>query len=135
MLFAKWYKKGKIMGLDMMLYRKRLSDPDNEKEIMYWRKANAIHEWFVQNVQNGMDECNPHEVTQNQILELRNLCQEVLEDYTVAEELLPTTQGFFFGSTEYDEWYFMNLKSTVDAFDEILEDSEADDIFIYQSSW
>ena len=123
------------MGLDMMLYRKRLSDPDNEKEIMYWRKANAIHEWFVQNVQNGMDECNPHEVTQNQILELRNLCQEVLEDYTVAEELLPTTQGFFFGSTEYDEWYFMNLKSTVDAFDEILEDSEADDIFIYQSSW
>ena len=28
------------------------------KEVMYWRKANYIHNWFVENIQNGSDDCN-----------------------------------------------------------------------------
>ncbi len=28
-----------------------------EFHIGYWRKANAIHNWFVQHVQDGKDEC------------------------------------------------------------------------------
>jgi hypothetical protein len=28
-----------------------------ETTVAYWRKANAIHSWFVQNVQDGVDEC------------------------------------------------------------------------------
>ncbi len=26
-------------------------------EVMYWRKSNAIHKWFVDNVQGGVDDC------------------------------------------------------------------------------
>ncbi len=25
------------------------------EEVLYWRKANAIHQWFVENVQGGED--------------------------------------------------------------------------------
>lgn len=36
-------------------------NPEKVKEITeevgYWRKANAIHGWFVDNVQKGNDDC------------------------------------------------------------------------------
>ena len=31
-----------------------------ELEVGYWRKANAIHKWFVDHVQNGQDDCGQH---------------------------------------------------------------------------
>lgn len=33
-------------------------------EIAYWRKANHIHKWFVDNVQYGVDDCGTYEVTE-----------------------------------------------------------------------
>ena len=35
--------------------------------VAYWRKANAIHQWFVQHVQNGQDDCNEYHVTREQL--------------------------------------------------------------------
>ena len=37
------------MGLDMWMTRR----PREEDEVAYWRKANAIHQWLVDNVQWG----------------------------------------------------------------------------------
>ena len=73
-----------------------------EAEVGYWRKANAVHDWFVKNVQDGEDDCKSYYVSREKLEELRSLCQRVLDDREQARELLPTTQGFFFGSTEYD---------------------------------
>lgn len=122
------------MGLDMMLYRRNENGTPGE-EVMYWRKVNAIHNWFVQNVQDGVDECEPHEVTIENLKTLRDLCATVLENRHLAEELLPTTSGFFFGSTEYNEWYFDGLADTVNVFDDLLAEAAEDEIFIYRSSW
>jgi hypothetical protein len=44
----------------------------------YWRKANAIHAWFVQNVQNGEDDCGTYDVSREQLQELRDLCASAL---------------------------------------------------------
>ncbi len=53
---------------------KRISEP-----VGYWRKANAIHRWFVENVQDGEDDCDYHrEVTAEDLEELRDLCIEVV---------------------------------------------------------
>jgi hypothetical protein len=125
------------MGLDMMLYRKNSSSDNQEDltEVMYWRKANAIHNWFVENVQDGIDECEPHDVTVDQLKELRDLCYEVLKNPERAENLLPTSSGFFFGSTAYDEWYQNYLKNTVEELNLVLEDATETDTFVYQSSW
>ena len=46
---------GAYDGLDMMLCHQ--NDDETHEEVGYWRKANAIHGWFVRNVQNGKDDC------------------------------------------------------------------------------
>lgn len=37
-------------------------------------------------------------------------CEQVLQDHSLADELLPTQSGFFFGGTDYDDWYFSDVK-------------------------
>ena len=82
-----------------------------EESAMYWRKANAIHKWFVDNCQEGEDDCRYAYVELGQLKELLDLCKEVQKDHSKAEELLPTQSGFFFGGTDYDEWYFKKIKA------------------------
>lgn len=72
-------------------------------EIMTWRKANQIHQWFVDNVQDGDDDCKRYFVSLDKLRELVTLCQVVAQNHAKAEELLPTQEGFFFGSYEYDD--------------------------------
>lgn len=113
-----------IMGLDMFLYGVEYhseydDEEDNDKsyyvitEEIYWRKANQIHKWFVSNIQNGVDNCAMYYVSKKSLYELKELCEKVLENKNLANKLLPTVSGFFFGSVEYDEWYFKDLEYTV----------------------
>jgi hypothetical protein len=117
------------MGLDMML----VHDGD---EIGYWRKANQIHRWFVQNVQNGVDDCGKYKVTKEHLIQLHNTCNEVLNDHSLAEELLPAQSGFFFGNTDYDDWYYNDVENTKRIINYILEFQSycLDDLY-YCSSW
>jgi hypothetical protein len=99
----------------------------------YWRKANQIHNWFVETVGNGIDECQKMFVNRESLEELRNLCNQVLTDHSLADEHLPTGSGFFFGSTDYDEWYFKQLEHTLEIIDRCLVSKF--DYFEYQASW
>lgn len=137
------------MGLDMYLNAKHylLENIDLPQvprpikmivcEAIYWRKANAIHAWFVKNIQDGVDECLVYEVSHEQLKELQDCCKEVLANHEKAPELLPTQSGFFFGSTGYDEWYFEDLEYTIKAIDQTFKDFPESDwwSFEYQSSW
>lgn len=106
----------------------------------YWRKANAIHNWFVQNVQNGEDNCASYYVHREQLKELREACQAALMAYNAgnkdeAEELVSPTGGFFFGSTDIDDWYKQDLEHTVEVCDKCLSAKFEGFDFHYQSSW
>ena len=46
------------------------------EEAGYWRKANAIHGWFVDNVQDGMDDCKEYYVSREKLKELLGLVNE-----------------------------------------------------------
>jgi hypothetical protein len=150
------------MGLDMYLYKKTYvkhweHNGDNNykvevskagkpvnidpkkvtyivEEAGYWRKANQIHNWFVENVQNGKDECQESYVSREQLEELLWVCRIVKIDKEKAEQLLPTQSGFFFGGTEYDEYYYQDIDSTIEILEEALSDESADD-FAYRASW
>lgn len=51
-----------------------------EEQVGYWRKANQIHRWFVEHVQDGEDDCQyHHEVTREDLVELMQTCQMVIE--------------------------------------------------------
>lgn len=99
----------------------------------YWRKANQIHQWFVDNIGEGEDNCQKMFVPRDRLEELRDLCKKVLDDNSLAEELLPVAEGFFFGSYEYDEWYFGGLQETVEIIDRCLNSKF--EYFEYQASW
>jgi len=103
-------------------------------EVGYWRKANAIHHWFVENVQGGEDECHRHEVTRDKLKALKAVCEAVLEDRSKSVVLLPTRGGFFFGSTDYDEGYYQDINDTIEIIDRCLKlpDNWS---FEYCSSW
>ena len=105
--------------------------------VAYWRKANAVHKWFIDNCANGIDDCSPVRVTREQLVKLRDLAMQAVREPAMAGDVLPTQAGFFFGSTEYDEWYMEDMKNTVSQLDDILrstpEDSWVD--FIYHPSW
>jgi hypothetical protein len=99
----------------------------------YWRKSNQIHNWFVQNIQDGEDNCASYYVPLEKLEELKEVCIEVLAVPEKAEELLPNSSGFFFGSQEYDEYYFGDIQETIETIDRCIASGETD--FQYQSSW
>lgn len=141
--------KGKKLPIDL----KRLGYID--EDVGYWRKANQIHKWFVDNVQDGEDDGKYYYVDIDQLKELLELCKEVRqkarivngqikagENYEDGEwkpkyeegkiienaeeiaEILPTQDGFYFGSTEYDEWYMQDIYSTIEILEKILKEEE-----------
>lgn len=135
------------MGLDMYLYSgsdivdevdggytyKTVKD---RSEVAYWRKANAIHKWFVDNVQGGTDDCGTYEVTADKLDSLRKTVRSVLSGVVRPEDALPTEVGFFFGSTDYeDDWYLTGLRRTDEAINAALVEIEAGKKIYYHSSW
>ncbi len=138
------------MGLDMYLsIRKVGNDESKPVEIGYWRKANAIHRYMVGEdaYQDGEDNCKDFIIPASQMIHLRSICHMILkfaeekkknpdayrmldngiifetwEDY--AEFLLPTAGGFFFGDTEYNEYYLQDLRDTLEIIDKWREVSD-----------
>jgi hypothetical protein len=102
----------------------------------YWRKANAIHKWFC-DLDGGRDECQNIYVTEDNLRTLRALCQSVLLEPSIAEQILPPQSGFFFGSTDIDEWYMQDLKSTIEIIDNVIDRLTPDGYpeFWYRASW
>lgn len=123
-----------LFGLDKYISKDMFSGLTIGFPVGYWRKSNQIHNWFVAFVQDGIDDCKKYIVYRDKIEQLRDTCMEVLADNSKAEELLPNAEGFFFGSQEYDEYYFGDLQATVEMLDRALLLPENYDLY-YQSSW
>ena len=113
-----------------------------EVEVMYWRKANAIHQWFVNNIQEGEDNCQTYYVTHSDLHDLLKIIDTILKTENkekqgeLIDELLPPQSGFFFGSNEIDEWYFEDLKATQNTLTNFLniEENKRFELY-YHSSW
>ncbi len=116
-------------------------------EVKYWRKANAIHKWFVDNLQGGVDDCRmdlSYSITLKQCEELRDLCYKAVNSKH-PEKYLPTCSGFFFGSIEYDDNYMEDLDDTINFLERVIgattseDGSEYYDLnvvnMVYSSSW
>ena len=117
-------------------------------EVGYWRKANHIHNWFIQNCAykdecgNPIDDCRPIEITVDKLEKLLDTCKKVLADHSLAESLLPTQSGFFFGSVDYSEYYFGEIERTIEIIEPVIEfitykleiDSYIWEVY-YQASW
>ena len=128
-----------LKELGETITRNNSMSKQTEYKVAYWRKANQVHNYFVQKCANGENDCKPVYVELGDLKELVSLCKEVIEDPKKAEAKLPTTSGFFFGSSKYDEYYKQDLEYTVEQLEPIikfLESEEGKDYeAIYEASW
>ena len=117
------------------------------EDIGYWRKANQIHTFFVQECQGGVDECQLTKISQKKLNKLMSLCKQALALKEVylndgiiqgkgCEEILPTQSGFFFGGTEFNEWYFQDIEETIEIISKVLTETDfKTQTIFYRSSW
>lgn len=139
-----------------------------EEEIAYWRKFNALHAWFVDECGGGEDNCQPIYIPVEKLEEVLGILKQVKEKldnsklvkktiktwngesveidvYECEEEvtkLFSPQSGFFFGSTEINEWYKNDVINSIEVFEVLLEELEetrrngipTGDLY-YQASW
>ena len=96
-----------------------------EKEIGYFRKVNFLIPFF-----GYSDNCEDLEIPLEDIETLLEFCRKILKHKSkkLAEHYLPTTSGFFFGSTEYDEYYFDDVKEVREWCKAVLKECDKQDI-------
>lgn len=139
-----------------------------EEEVAYWRKFNALHKYFVDTIGGGQDDCQEIYVGINDLidlLEVLNKVKEILnnsqkvvnttvgwkgepveyETYACVDEIndiFPPTDGFFFGSTDIDDYFKGNVESTIEVVTALISEYEehiptpgVSFSFYYQASW
>ena len=133
------------------------------EELMYWRKANQIHGWFTQNTEE-LEPDVKYYVTKVDLEVLLETCKKVIElletapktttqvfggfkngeeymvdvevyDNDILQDILPPTQGFFFGSDTIDDYYKETIMDTIKFLEEELPTCDEDADFEYYASW
>lgn len=134
------------------------------ENIMYWRKANQIHGWFTSNTQELTEEVS-YRVTLDDLKNLLDTCKQVLDVLTKSkmktiqirsgwsggeemfcdiqvydceeqiQDLLPPTEGFFYGSYDINEYYKETIEETIEFLEKELPNCEEDVEFEYFASW
>jgi hypothetical protein len=104
------------------------------KECGYWRKFNALHAWFVETFQDGIDECQASIVDPEV---LKDLFDEILTiNKENAKAILPTQGGFFFGGTEYDQYYWDDIEELKKFLIGLYEENDFEETtLVYRASW
>lgn len=123
-------------------------------KIGYWRKFNALHNYIINHFADGRDECQEVYLLKSDLLEILEVLKKVEKSFEtakikeekddfiiyenpIAEKLLPTQDGFFFGNLDYDNFYLDDVKLSIEIFEEVLKllEKNNDYYIYYQASW
>lgn len=99
----------------------------------YFRKVNCIYAYFADRLDD--EKCI---VTKDDLEDIMTRAIKVLKahDEEVSEQLLPTCSGFFFGSTDYDEYYYEKVAYILEVFGKLLNNWTDDEDLVYVAmSW
>lgn len=142
------------MGLDQYFFKKKrdsvealLHEEDDDNEVGYFRKCNMLRSWMIMNAgYPAGGNCIDHPVSKETLEKLVVDCDKVLavknekastnKARNVCVQTMPTQSGFLFGSTEYDERYFNDVKNIKDTVQSIINsiDFEKEEI-VYHEWW
>lgn len=113
------------MGLDIYFSRmNKVANPSDERheneEVGYFRKVNFLVQFFENNYGFSGESFDYLPVDKEMLTDLIERCNAVIVDPSKAQELLPTCSGFFFGSTDYDKYYFEDVKQVRDTCERLI---------------
>lgn len=104
---------------DMQRERRNLICVSSEYEIGYWRKFNALHSYIVNSFADGVDECQDIVLWEQDIKRILETLKSLTPEN--ASVVMPPKDGFFFGSTDIDEWYWRDVGYSIKVFEKILK--------------
>lgn len=110
------------MGLDIFISERDKKTRDIvSQDFLYYRKSNFLFAYF-QNVANKVkyDQIYTCTISKEELEDIANRCEQIINNHTLAEELLPTMEGLSFGFTDYDEMYFDKIEEVYIDFKHIL---------------
>lgn len=124
------------MGLDMFFLARRKGEGSKVEpnEVGYMRKNNAVFGWIETHV-GEVENCVDLPMKKEHFEKLIDDCRFVLENRDKASEVMPTRPGFFFGSYDYDEWYFSDLEEAVTICGNILLSVDFDKYDVFFHAW
>ena len=124
------------MGLDQYLYKTK------REEVGYFRKVNFLQGYFERKYPERDLNCEYIEISEEEVTDIVNKCESILRHVTfpvvennelpptwkteaveIAQEVLPITTGFFYGSDQYDAWYFLDVREVQKAFEKLLHET------------
>ena len=86
-------------------------------------------------MQDGTDDCGDYDVSREQLQKLLDEVNIVLKNRKKAKELLPPKEGFFFGDTDIDKYYWEDMKNTKEILERVLDEKYKHWNVQYHSSW
>lgn len=127
------------MGLDIYFYSKqkvvdstKQNTSDERTEVGYFRKFNALFNWVDVHIK-PIENCVDIPISKEDLIKLQELLNQL--DNTNCAELLPTQDGFFFGSTVYDECYWEDVASLKELITKTLDQFGFNKEQIYFHAW
>lgn len=148
--FSKWGKPDRANEVnypeDLKIFSDYIYDrnfksvqTETSYQIGYFRKFNALHSYIVKTFADGIDNCQDIILYKEDVEQIKKVLDDVLnahQQVEKAKELLPTQSGFFFGGTDYDEFYFEDVKDAADLMQSFLDNFDFENYqLVYQASW
>lgn len=139
---AKSFYPRALQKLALMHSKENFLSKETFYQIGYWRKFNALHSFIVDNYStNGEDDCRKIYLSLENLQEILDTLKKVKANPGNAEDILPPRAGFFFGSTQIDEWYMRDIEYSIELFEEVIATVKRNDKrknyyeIYYQASW
>lgn len=100
------------------------------------RNAGHIHNWFVQNVQNGRDDGGVYVFSKRKANELTKICRHILVHLDEAPKYLPVTNAYGYGPRDYDQWYFDSVMNMLRILEEAFDFVDfKKKVLVYYANW
>lgn len=117
------------MGLDISLVA---CPRDQLSEVGEFRKVNALLQWVNNNVMT-VENCAYIPITKEDLEKLQNILNQLTP--LNCKTLFPTQEGFFYGSTEYDECYWDDVQDVKEWVDKTLVEFNFEGDILFFSAW
>lgn len=131
---VKGFYPSELQDLQTDILERNFLSKHTKYQIGYWRKFNALHHYIVQKFADGVDDCREIYLSPSDVGHILDTLRKARDNKDKVEEILPTTRGFFFGSLEYDEWFWNDVEYSIRLFEEVVKIQDEYEIY-YEASW
>lgn len=139
------------MGLDQRVVRMTPETADKVRAWMVDPEANTLPYDDLEKLWIGRKENHIQSYMEGEVGDVQNLdylflqkehieklverLQRVKDDHSQAGVLLPTQEGFFYGSTDYNDFYFEDIEAELKDFSEMLDSWDDTKCYAYWAWW